>query len=185
MFLAMHAAQGSYLVETGPHVFLLGSPAVWVRFGTYFLAGMTLAHYRQVVPYRAWLCALCLGLMSLSAWAGGFFAIYAVFGVYVLFYFAYQRLVPLWSLGTHPDLSYGTYLYGWPVQALLILKLGGSLGPYGLFAIALPVTLAIAALSWYLVESPWMQRKAQITCGAGRRAQVFPISPEAHPTPAR
>ena len=58
------------------------------------------------------------------------------------------------------DLSYGTYLYGWPVQQALHAlharrRAAGPAGP------ALALTLAVAALSWFAVEKPALALKAR------------------------
>ncbi len=63
-------------------------------------------------------------------------------------------LHPAWSarstwLHRH-DYSYGTYLYGFPVQQAAIAL--GVRDPWTLLAIAVPASLALAALSWHLVE---------------------------------
>lgn len=51
------------------------------------------------------------------------------------------------------DLSYGLYIYGWPVaQTLLHLRPG--LAPVDLAALSLACTLPLAAASWHLVERP-------------------------------
>jgi peptidoglycan/LPS O-acetylase OafA/YrhL len=59
------------------------------------------------------------------------------------------------------DLSYGVYLYGWPVQQALVAFWPGAaalvlLGP------ALALTLAVAALSWYGVEKPALGLKRRL-----------------------
>lgn len=48
------------------------------------------------------------------------------------------------------DLSYGVYLWAFPIQQLIRLKLGG--GPLLNLAIAAPTTMIIAYGSWHLVE---------------------------------
>ena len=48
------------------------------------------------------------------------------------------------------DYSYGTYLYGFPVQQAAIAL--GVRDPWTLFAIGVPTSVALAALSWHLVE---------------------------------
>ena len=59
------------------------------------------------------------------------------------------------------DLSYGIYLYGWPVQqALVQLHPGASAA--ALLAPALAVTIAIAALSWFAVERPALAQKRRL-----------------------
>lgn len=57
------------------------------------------------------------------------------------------------------DLSYGVYVYGFPVQqALLVLGLGG-LGWVGFSLVSATVVLPVAALSWVLVERPFLRRR--------------------------
>jgi len=55
------------------------------------------------------------------------------------------------------DYSYGTYLYGFPVQQSLILA--GMSAPWPLFGCAVIVTLACAAVSWHAIERPALRRK--------------------------
>lgn len=50
------------------------------------------------------------------------------------------------------DLSYGIYIYAWPVQQVGIALLGRQTSYLGLLSMTIPVTLALAAASWYFVE---------------------------------
>jgi peptidoglycan/LPS O-acetylase OafA/YrhL len=49
------------------------------------------------------------------------------------------------------DLSYGIYLYAWPIQST-IAYLDRSIDPWVLSAITLPFSAAAAYLSWTFVE---------------------------------
>lgn len=71
---------------------------------------------------------------------------------------------PLVHLGR---ISYGVYLYHWPVFALLGPGRVG-LGGWGLFGVRLAVTLAIAEASFHLLEQPLRHRRA-----APRSVAVF------------
>ncbi|MGI4794058.1 MAG: acyltransferase family protein [Janthinobacterium lividum] len=52
-----------------------------------------------------------------------------------------------------PDVSYGVYLYGWPVQKLLLLW--WPIAPFlGIFALSLAGSLALGLASWFAVEKP-------------------------------
>jgi peptidoglycan/LPS O-acetylase OafA/YrhL len=51
------------------------------------------------------------------------------------------------------DYSYGTYIYAYPVQQSL-LALRPGMGPLELLALSLVATLALAVVSWHVVESP-------------------------------
>jgi peptidoglycan/LPS O-acetylase OafA/YrhL len=62
------------------------------------------------------------------------------------------------------DLSYGTYLYGWPVQQALV-ALFPAAGVWVLLGPALALTLLIAAASWWIVEQPAMRLKRRWLSG--------------------
>lgn len=68
------------------------------------------------------------------------------------------------------DLSYGLYLYGWPVQQLLLPL--ADWHPLAHAAAALGPALGLAALSWFGVERPFLTLKG------GRRRE-----PDAEPSP--
>jgi peptidoglycan/LPS O-acetylase OafA/YrhL len=59
--------------------------------------------------------------------------------------------------------SYGVYL--WHVPLILFLRAHGALplSTAGALVVALPVTLAVAALSWHLLEAPLQERARRIT----------------------
>lgn len=70
-------------------------------------------------------------------------------------------LVPTrWSREPSADLSYGIYLYGWPVQQTLH-ALFPQASALALLCPAIILTLAVAALSWHFVESPALRLKAR------------------------
>ncbi|WP_336489055.1 acyltransferase family protein [Methylobacterium nigriterrae] len=63
------------------------------------------------------------------------------------------------------DLSYGTYLYGWPIQQSLH-ALWPAASATLLLGPALLLTALVAAVSWYAVEAPALRLKAR---ALGRR----------------
>ncbi|MBS0656736.1 MAG: acyltransferase [Verrucomicrobia bacterium] len=65
-----------------------------------------------------------------------------------------------WEGWLKGDYSYGLYIYGWPVQQVLLhFGLHSSTGCLGFFALSLGTTLLFAALSWHLLERPALARK--------------------------
>lgn len=50
------------------------------------------------------------------------------------------------------DLSYGIYIYAWPVQQIGVALMGRQTSYLELLAITVPMTLALAMASWHLVE---------------------------------
>lgn len=78
-------------------------------------------------------------------------------GGYILFWFCERRDTPVLGwIGRKTDLSYGIYLYAWPVQSLLIWRYGF----HDLALISLMTILIVsgaAVVSWHLVERPAMR----------------------------
>lgn len=76
------------------------------------------------------------------------------------------------------DLSFGLYIYGWPVSQALLLAFP-AIGPLALAATTLAVAAALAGLSWFLVERPALAMRPAIVSaahalrpGRQRRAQA-------------
>ncbi|ANL33706.1 MULTISPECIES: acyltransferase family protein [Rhizobium] len=78
--------------------------------------------------------------------------------------------VPLVSIATSPtirlptlervgDVSYGTYLYGWPVEQVVNHALGQYSTPWTVFALSLPTSLLFGWLSWHLLEKRALRLK--------------------------
>lgn len=63
--------------------------------------------------------------------------------------------------GSMGDFSYGIYLYGFPVQQTLLRFF--TLTPLQLLAAAAPITFAIAAISWFLIEKRALGWKRYLT----------------------
>lgn len=80
------------------------------------------------------------------------------------------------------DVSYGVYLWAFPVQQVLV-QVAGIDRPALLSAVALPVTAACALASWFLVEHPALRLKSRVT-GRLRRRRTRPEDVPA-PVPAR
>ncbi|AWN49658.1 acyltransferase [Methylobacterium terrae] len=72
------------------------------------------------------------------------------------------------ALDPRADLSYGTYLYGWPVQQSLH-ALFPAASAWALLGPSLVITLAVAGLSWRFVERPALGWKARLI---GKREAV-------------
>ncbi len=72
-------------------------------------------------------------------------------GGYLLFALAEfpARVLRAWN--GWPDISYGLYLYAWPIQMLLVSWFP-SLRPLGLFAVSFALSVLAGIVSWYGVE---------------------------------
>ncbi len=129
-----------------------------LRLPLLFAAGGALYVLRDQVR----LSALAVAALSLAAWSAFGTPLY---GPVVYMAQAYGVIWLALAPGlSHPrlepayDLSYGTYLYGWPVQQALQALLPAA-GAAALLAPSIVLTLAVAALSWVLVERPALRLK--------------------------
>lgn len=69
--------------------------------------------------------------------------------------------MPLQKVGRRNDLSYGVYIYAWPVQQLVALSGGSRHGVALYIALSIALTYPLAALSWFLVEKPALRHKRE------------------------
>jgi len=76
------------------------------------------------------------------------------------------------------DLSYGVYLWAFPLQQLLIRAQGPAIAPALLALQCLAVVSPIAALSWWLVERPALSVKGALRARLVRfDDEPIPIAP--------
>ena len=71
------------------------------------------------------------------------------------------------------DLSYGVYIYAFPVQQTLMQLFGPGLGVWAFGAATAAVVLPLAAASWWLVERPALKLKHRVDHRAGASPTVL------------
>ena len=100
-----------------------------------------------------------------------FFLAYAAFLAPLVMHMAYLPGGPVRRFNGWGDFSYGVYIYAFPIQQTLVLIMPGlSLG--AMVALSSLVTLAVAVLSWNLVEKPALARKESIAAASSRALQL-------------
>jgi peptidoglycan/LPS O-acetylase OafA/YrhL len=82
---------------------------------------------------------------------------YALLLTYATFYIA---LIPKLPKIAKNDLSYGLYLYGWPMQQLAFLA--GASTVIANTLVSTILALVYAALSWFLIERPALRWKRRL-----------------------
>ena len=110
------------------------------------------------LPKGVWSIAIALAALLAVAWYWPlmFSVAFPILGGFLAFRTAFGRPVMAPDWFARNDYSYGVYLYGCPVQ-LLILDFSSVRDWWVLFACALPLTLILAAFSWHLVEAPCLR----------------------------
>jgi peptidoglycan/LPS O-acetylase OafA/YrhL len=87
--------------------------------------------------------------------------------------------------GAATDLSYGVYIYAFPVQQLLALAGVQRAGALAFLGASLAATLAIAWVSWSLVESPALRLAHKVPPDILRTGSQDACPAEAAPSPRR
>lgn len=104
----------------------------------------------------------CAAIVLLAAVSGHTAAALATFGAYAIIWLG-TRDNALSRLSKHTgDLSYGVYLYGWPLQQL-VRVVSPDDTPWVTLVLCLPPTLVCAWLSHRYIEAPALRLKAPVT----------------------
>lgn len=150
------------------------------RFGFLFALGTVFALYadRIVIDDR-----LGIGAALLSVWtlhSGGWLALgYPAFA-YVVFWLAVRLPIRNWE--RFGDLSYGTYIWAFPLQMLLAQRGLQRFGTAAFIAASLACATGAAVISWHVVEKNalrlknWTPRNPHIGSFFGRRRVPHPVA---------
>ncbi|BBZ73627.1 acyltransferase family protein [Mycobacterium paraseoulense] len=135
--------------------------AVVSRFAVMFAAGALLYQWRDKIPARWWLVAASAVTVALG---GTLLPHYRLLGGIPLAYavIASGAMLRNKRLRLRTDLSYGVYIYAFPIQQLLVICWPGRPNAVVHAAVAAMAILPLAALSWFLVEKPAMSLKARL-----------------------
>lgn len=160
--LAVNAA-GLVPWRTGPLTDMTGMLVFNVRFFSVFGAGAVYYLFQDRIRFRG-MWALAAGAVLVAAMFSKWTAepAMSILGGYVIFWFALQSpALKLGSWAARNDLSYGIYLYAWPIQ-ILLLWYWRSIGPWTMSLLAVLGASAAGYMSWHAIEQPildWAHRK--------------------------
>ena len=145
----------------GPSLFTNVHAYPFIDLASYFLAGAAAWMARGRIPFSRGLLALSLiGLYAAAGVALSDFAL-KLFLPYLVLYAAMAGGLGSRLKRVVGDLSYGTYLFGFPVT-LSVIAVGGGLSVHQTFFAAIAITLACAWLSWRFVEQPCLRLKTRV-----------------------
>jgi peptidoglycan/LPS O-acetylase OafA/YrhL len=139
----------------------LGTWNVWVEnfvdVAPAFFAGSI---YYQLGPRLRRVClAVSLLVLLLATLASHLLDAFPVFGAAPILSLASSHRLRLPDLKPIGDVSYGTYLYGWPVEQVARAMLGDHRTWWAVFGISLPAAIMLGWLSWHLLEKRCLRLK--------------------------
>ena len=142
---------------------IIGWPYEWFKVLPCFLAGALFYLYRDTIPHRLWVAVLgpmlviaIANLPIAMAWKLSLIGLtFPPLVAYTVFYFAFSK--QLFDAAYYGDFSYGTYLYAYPIQQIVISRLSTAI-PFWLYIpLVMLLSLAAGILSWHAVER-WFSR---------------------------
>lgn len=180
-------ACGVWLIEVV--VALRGAPNVTHSFGPFvlpqyvvfgvltlgpaFLAGTVLYLFRDKLPDSGWLALVFVAVFVAGSslpffgdgearflhYLPGPTSVMAPALAYPLIWLSFHLPALFQRIGARNDYSYGVYIYGWPVLQLLGIWGVQRWGYPAYTATAIACSVALAALSWHLIEKPALSLK--------------------------
>jgi peptidoglycan/LPS O-acetylase OafA/YrhL len=138
----------------------------------FFAMGMVLYKLRDSRLFDGRLALLALLGIAASIPIRQFIPLFPIFGGYLAIYLALDRRLPIIPATRFGDLSYGLYIYGWPIAAMVMFATGGRATWWQVFALTLPLAALMAHFSWRFVEEPFLRLKPR----GGRAPAAAPSS---------
>lgn len=127
------------------------------HFGVMFIAGMLVYTHRQRIPVNRWLMLGAAAIILCSTLLPDYRIVSALPIAYLMISLGAVLKNP--RLALKNDISYGVYIYAFPLQQLLAVA-GLTVIGIPLFAItSMALTIPIAAASWFFLEKPALRLK--------------------------
>lgn len=129
------------------------------RYGFCFLVGVLAFHFRYRFPLSLWLLLPSIALVALLGHTVLRQVAYIMLTAHLVFIAGAQSYGQLTTFTRKTDLSYGAYIYGWPIQQTIVTVFPGvSVG--WLLALSLATVPWFALASWNFVEKPALRLKS-------------------------
>jgi peptidoglycan/LPS O-acetylase OafA/YrhL len=137
-------------------VIVSGSPYLYLQTFPMFGAGALYALFQRNISYSHALALIAAVLLIICLFFQPLVALsIAVLGGYLIFWFALRSpVLPISRFTNKTDLSYGIYLYAWPIQSAIAFITARSINPWALSAVTLALAAAAAWVSWTFIEKP-------------------------------
>jgi peptidoglycan/LPS O-acetylase OafA/YrhL len=133
---------------------------IFNRLGSHFFAGVLFYLFLQKIRFTPKLIVLALLAIVVASVSGRCLnLILPLPGTYLLLALALNKKLELNKLvffTKYSDLSYGVYLYAFPIQQLFFKS--GITDPNVLTLVSSPVSMLCALASWHLIEKPFMMK---------------------------
>lgn len=132
------------------------------RFAAFFFTGTCFYLLRPRIKLDGWIATMAAATLlatMLMGWAPLLEIELPILGGYLLFYAGFKPITALADFDKLPDISYGVYLYGWPVQKLLLWYFP-AIPVWLLMLLSSLAAIGLGLMSWHTIEKPCLRWKS-------------------------
>jgi peptidoglycan/LPS O-acetylase OafA/YrhL len=142
----------------------------FIVFGLYFYVGTIFCLFKDNIPLRWYWAVLAIIIWFMYAilpFSKDFIVANTLFWLrivclpYLFFYLAFSKSL-LNQFGKIGDLSYGIYIFGYPIQQSIIYLTKSTISESQLNLFTFLIVLPMAWLSWHYIEKPALKYKNYI-----------------------
>ena len=174
--VGLAAYMGAKMLRYGDRYDNLG-PVTGISLVFFFLSGIALYLYREVVRWNKYMFRVALVLSTILLAGVPWGECFATLPV--AYFTVYLGLLNPKRIGVvaFADCSYGVFLYGFVIQQFLVFLLPSARLWYLNILIALPLSIAVGLISWHVVERPVLMRKDFVKIVEAQWLQIRPKLP--------
>ena len=137
------------------------------QYGLMFGIGASMWALRYRIAINDGWAIASVGVLFIGS-ITGFVGFFVYVGLpYLVMFCAYRRPILQRFMANLGDLSYGTYLFAFPIQQVIVYTFSGEISGLSLAVISGVVSMGLAWCSWRVIESPAMKFKSRLFYNAG------------------
>lgn len=119
-----------------------------------FFSGMVYFVYRDRIIIKPWIAAVCALALVIGTMLGILDIVIFFCFPYLMTYLGFGTGHKLSGFARKGEVSYGMYLWGWPIQQIICQLFGGQMNPYINTLLSVPIAVFGGFLLNRLVEKP-------------------------------
>lgn len=146
----------------GPLVFSNVTAYHFTKLASFYFSGAAVWHLRDKIKLDIGIIAILLLLLYTARIGIAKQLVYLISLPYIVLFLGFYRYVEFGFYKKIGDISYGTYLYAFPIQQIIIEIFSKEIGPWKLAALSIPLTLFFAYISWIFIEKPSLSLKSRL-----------------------
>lgn len=150
-----------YILQLFNNQFLNSQVKIFLPLFLLFFISSGLYYFTRTKKFSTTVFILSLIFLVLASFTNYFLIFFIVTLPYIVLYIAHYPIPKLNKLSRFGDISYGLYIFAWPMQqTILVFFKDIQIGVYILCSFLL--TIPIAYLSWNFVESKALSHKKDV-----------------------